>query len=78
MRCTQTGISSFKRGVHADCDNGIERIEFSWEGQGEMDSACGRGWAVIEEGELRGRIFFHLGDESMFRALKSRKDKHHE
>ncbi len=48
--------------------DGRERVEFSWEGQDELDPASGRGWAVIENGELRGRIFIHLGDDSEFRA----------
>jgi hypothetical protein len=48
-----------------------ERIEFSWEGQDELDPANGRGWAVIENEELHGRIFFHLGDDSTFRARRS-------
>lgn len=39
--------------------------------QGEMDPACGRGWAVIENGELRGRIFIHLGDDAEFLARRS-------
>ena len=30
---------------------------------------AGRGWAVLEEDRsLRGRIFFHLGDDSGFTA----------
>jgi hypothetical protein len=79
------GLGNFHFGLvegEMDCrierHNGEDRIEFTWEGQVEMDSACGRGWAVIEEGELRGRIFFHLGDDSMFRAMKSIKVKRHE
>jgi len=55
-------------------DRGL-RIEFSWEGGEEMDPAYGRGWAVIENGELSGRIFIHLGDDSAFRARKARKEK---
>ena len=42
-------------------------MEFSWEGNDECHPASGRGWAVLEEdGSLRGRIFFHLGDDSGF------------
>jgi hypothetical protein len=52
--------------------DGKERIEFSWEGNDEMDHASGRGWAIIENGELSGRIFIHQGDDSAFRAKKSR------
>jgi len=73
------GLGNFHFGAvegEMDCRiapfDGRDRIEFSWEGQDEMDSVSGRGWAVIENGELCGRIFFHLGEESMFRAGKSR------
>ncbi|MDY6951254.1 MAG: hypothetical protein SWE60_07065 [Thermodesulfobacteriota bacterium] len=47
-----------------------ERIEFSWDGQEELDSVNGRGWAVIENEELHGRLFFHLGNDSTFRARR--------
>ena len=44
-------------------------IEFSWEGNDEMDPASGRGWAALSpDGTLEGRIFFHMGDDSWFRA----------
>jgi hypothetical protein len=52
--------------------DGRDRIEFAWEGQDEMDDVSGRGWAVIENSELSGRIFFHLGEDSKFRAKKTR------
>ncbi|MFZ0188131.1 MAG: hypothetical protein WAL72_14440 [Streptosporangiaceae bacterium] len=46
-------------------------VEFSWEGNDECDPASGHGWAVLEEdGSLRGRIFFHLGDDSGFTAVR--------
>ena len=54
-----------------ETENGKKRIECSWEGSGEMESANGRGWAAIEDNELRGRILFHQGDDSTFRAKKS-------
>jgi hypothetical protein len=51
---------------------GPHAIEFSWEGRDELDHASGRGWAVVgEDGALTGRIFFHLGDDSTFRALRA-------
>jgi hypothetical protein len=50
---------------------GRDGIGFSWEGQDEMDSASGRGWAVIENDELCGRIFIHQGDDSAFQARRS-------
>lgn len=39
-------------------------MEFTWDGNDEMDSAQGRGWLVREEEELKGMFFIHLGDES--------------
>jgi hypothetical protein len=46
-------------------------VEFSWEGHDELDDASGRGWAVVgDDGDLTGRIFFHLGDDSTFRAVR--------
>jgi len=47
-----------------------ERIDFSWEGEEEGDSASGRGWASIEGERMTGKIYFHLGDESGFKATK--------
>ena len=44
-------------------------IEFSWEGNDESDPASGGGWATLSpDGSLEGRIFFHMGDDSSFRA----------
>jgi hypothetical protein len=72
------GTGHFQFGwVQGDMDcrieilDGREGIGFSWEGQDEMDSASGRGWAVIENDELCGRIFMHQGDDSAFRARRS-------
>ena len=46
-------------------------VEFSWSGFSEMDEACGRGWAELEsDTRLRGRVFFHLGDDSAFAAVR--------
>jgi hypothetical protein len=45
-------------------------IEFTWEGDDDGDPASGRGWAALEgDGSLRGHIYFHLGDDSSFRAV---------
>jgi hypothetical protein len=40
------------------------------EGQDEMDGALGRGWAFLNGNFLEGRFYFHLGDDSAFRAKK--------
>ena len=64
--------------VHGEIDYRIEpyqeteRLEFSWEGEDEMDPVSGRGWAMIEDGQLQGRLYFHQGDESGFVAQKER------
>ncbi len=48
-------------------------VEFTWDGNDEMDPAQGRGWAVIDGDEIMGEIFFHQGDDSEFKAKKQRK-----
>ena len=55
-----------------DIYQGTERLEFSWEGEDEMDPVSGRGWAIIEDGQLQGRLYFHEGDASGFVAEKER------
>ena len=47
-------------------------VDFSWEGDDEGHPVSGRGHARLnDEGELVGRIFFHLGDDSSFVARRS-------
>ena len=41
--------------------DGKPGVEFSWEGNDEMDPAQGRGWAVLDGDGIEGRIFFHQG-----------------
>ncbi len=72
------GLGSFQFGTVGgglDCRlvEGEEksRIEFSWFGQCDNDVGSGRGWAELSGGELHGRIFIHLGDDSSFKARKS-------
>ena len=44
-------------------------VEFSWDGNDEGDPVTGRGWAALaDDGTLQGHIYFHLGDDSDFRA----------
>lgn len=46
-------------------------VEFTWEGDDDGDRATGRGWAMVEsDGALRGHLYFHLGDDSGFRAVR--------
>ena len=47
-------------------------VEFTWDGDDDGDRASGRGWAVLEQdGSLSGHIYFHLGDDSGFRAVRA-------
>jgi len=46
------------------------RLEFSWDGESEMDPISGRGWVTIRGDELHGHIFIHNGDESDFIAKR--------
>ena len=55
-----------------DSRDGRAFVEFSWDGWDEGDQVSGRGWAALQEdGSLRGHIFFHLGDDSGFRAVRA-------
>jgi hypothetical protein len=76
MELTANGQGSFRfiaiegrmdvRDVERD---GRPGIEFAWEGNDEMDPASGRGWATLAaDSSLDGRIYFHMGDDSSFRA----------
>jgi hypothetical protein len=42
----------------------------AWEGNDEMDAASGRGFALFKNGDLLGQLFFHGGDDSVFKAIK--------
>ena len=65
---------SFQFGlVQAEMDFRIgahKRIEFTWNGFDEGDELNGRGHAEIVDGELRGHLYVHLGDDSAFRAIR--------
>jgi hypothetical protein len=50
-------------------------VEWTWDGNAEMDAAQGRGWAMLKGDELHGMIFFHEGDDSEFVAKKARNTK---
>jgi hypothetical protein len=77
IRIDSDGTGQFQFGlVSGEIDGRVEQIgnsprfEFSWSGQDENDLFCGRGWAVVESGELHGRIYLHQADDSAFRAIK--------
>lgn len=71
------GTGSFQFGaVQGEMDCRIERVadqdvlSFSWDGSDECDSASGRGWIRVDGKQMTGHIFFHLGDDSAFKAKK--------
>lgn len=48
--------------------DGFPAVEFSFGGFDEGEEVMGRGWAVLDGARLRGRLFFHQGDDSGFVA----------
>jgi hypothetical protein len=49
--------------------DGRTGVEFTWEGVDEGDQVSGRGWAtLVDDATIEGHLFFHLGDDSSFRA----------
>ena len=83
IKFAKGGNGHFRFGTaQGDLDCRIEtyaetkRIEFSWEGNNDADPACGRGWAVLRNGTLHGRLFFHRGEESSFRATQPSRSNH--
>jgi hypothetical protein len=52
-------------------NRGRPRVEFIWEGSDDGEHTSGRGSAEIEnDTTLRGHIYFHLGDDSGFVAVR--------
>jgi hypothetical protein len=75
IRFGNDGLGEFHFGaVYASIDYRVEEdkrgfvAEFSWEGFDDGSQVSGRGWAVWTDGQLRGQIFVHNGDESPFVA----------
>ena len=55
--------------VHTDPDH--DAVEFDWNGNDEMDEACGDGWAELQpDGSLDGENCFHGGDDISFTARR--------
>ena len=50
--------------------DGLPGVEFSFQGSDEGDEVMGRGWAILQGEQLRGRLFFHQGDDSSFVARR--------
>ena len=52
-------------------NHGNTIVEFTWNGNDEMEYANGRGFAKINEDGILGKIFIHNGDNSEFKAIKT-------
>lgn len=69
------GLSSGNIDYRITERGGLPAAEWTWEGMDELAPCTGRGWAVLEEDELHGMIFFHQGDESGFVAKRAKASK---
>jgi hypothetical protein len=77
IKIEKDGTGSLSFGAFESCiDCKIEKIgnqeilSFTFEGSDEGDLRSGRGWAILDEKEMNGRIFFHMGDDSRFKVRK--------
>ena len=51
----------------------FDAIQFDWEGNDEMEEACGSGWAELQDdGSLKGEICLVNGDDIPFIARRSK------
>ena len=71
LEFTDQGCGEFHFGyVHGQMDchlttrDGVPAVEWTWDGNDEMDAAQGRGWLVLKGDELTGMLFIHFGEES--------------
>ena len=71
----QFGYVSGEMDCRLTTRDGEPAVEWTWDGNDEMDHAEGRGWAVLKGDELHGMIFFHEGDESGFVAKRAKGKK---
>ncbi len=56
--------------IHGSCDR--EAVQFSWEGNDEMEPAGGDGWEELQDdGSLEGEICLVNGDDIPFIARRS-------
>jgi hypothetical protein len=53
-------------------ETSIDRVDFTFDGCDEGDQVNGRGWAKNEGKQMVGQIVFHMGDESGFKASRSK------
>lgn len=68
----QFGAVEGQMDCHIQKNNAEEQIEFTWDGSDECDPVSGRGWVRVQGKSMSGHLFFHMGDDSGFRAEKTR------
>jgi hypothetical protein len=57
--------------IYGTCES--DTVEFSWEGNDEMEPASGDGWAELQkDGSLEGEICLHNGDDIPFVARRAK------
>lgn len=66
----QFGVVEAEVDCRLESINGDERLDFSLRGSEEGEEVCGRGWAVVIGRNMKGKIYFHQGDDSSFTAVK--------
>lgn len=86
IKINKNKSGEFKFGyVNAEIDGKIKEkdgknvLEFTFDGNDELESAQGRGWIKPKEDNysiLEGELFFHMGDSSKFLAKKSKGNRH--
>jgi hypothetical protein len=55
--------------IHGACDG--DAVEFTWQGNDEMEAASGHGWAELQDdGSLEGEICLDNGDDIAFIARR--------
>jgi hypothetical protein len=78
IQIDKNGYGSFQFALVSGSINGEmeefgseKRFAFTWEGNEEYDQVSGSGWLKLEKkAELTGRIKFHSGDSSLFKAQR--------
>jgi hypothetical protein len=56
--------------IHGRCEG--DAVEFTWDGNDEIEPASGHGWAeILDDGSLEGDICLEGGDDIPFIARRS-------
>jgi hypothetical protein len=66
----QFALDCLTGSIHGRCEG--DAVEFTWDGNDEMEPAAGRGWAeLLDDGSLEGEICLDEGDDIPFIARRS-------